>query len=64
MAVLHMTLTEEGVTFLRDALLCLAKFSEEVTIEARRDQVCLPMNVVAVTIEGLLVALLTPTDLV
>ncbi|KAH0499549.1 hypothetical protein TgHK011_006736 [Trichoderma gracile] len=37
MAVLTFTLSEEGVTAFRDALNCLSKFSEDVSIEARKD---------------------------
>lgn len=40
MAVLLFTLSEEGVSGLRDALICLNKFNEEVCLEARKDQVC------------------------
>ncbi|KAL7946771.1 Rad9 domain-containing protein [Trichoderma barbatum] len=37
MAVLTFTLSEDGVTAFRDALNCLSKFSEDVSIEARKD---------------------------
>lgn len=37
--VLSFTLSEEGVTALRDVLICLNKFNEEVCLEARKDQV-------------------------
>ncbi|KAL7918304.1 Rad9 domain-containing protein [Trichoderma austrokoningii] len=37
MAILTFTLSEEGVTAFRDALNCLSKFSEDVSIEARKD---------------------------
>ncbi|KAI0887582.1 Rad9-domain-containing protein [Annulohypoxylon maeteangense] len=37
MAVLNFTLSEEGVNALRDALSCLGKFSEEVSLEAKKD---------------------------
>ncbi|KAK7751291.1 hypothetical protein SLS62_006697 [Diatrype stigma] len=39
MPVLRFTLSEEGVSVLRDALTCLGKFSDEVTLLARKDQV-------------------------
>lgn len=39
MAILTFTLSEEGVTAFRDALNCLSKFSEDVSIEARKDSV-------------------------
>ena len=42
MAVLRFTLTEESVATLRDALMCMSKLSEEVTIEAKEDQVRTP----------------------
>lgn len=37
--VLLLTLSEEGVSGLRDVLVCLNKFNEEVCLEARKDQV-------------------------
>ncbi|KAI2637280.1 Rad9-domain-containing protein [Xylaria nigripes] len=37
MAVLKFTLSEDGVNVLRDGLACLSKFSEEVSLEAKRD---------------------------
>ncbi|KAI1410552.1 Rad9-domain-containing protein [Hypoxylon sp. FL1857] len=37
MAVLNFTLSEEGVNVLRDALACLGKFSDEVSLEAKKD---------------------------
>lgn len=37
--VLIFTLSEEGVSALRDVLVCLNKFNEEVCLEARKDQV-------------------------
>lgn len=40
MAVVSFTLSEEGVTILRDALICLNKFSDDVSLEARKDKVC------------------------
>lgn len=41
MPVVRFTLSEEGVNVLRDALSCLAKFSDEVSLDAKRDQVSL-----------------------
>lgn len=41
MAVLTFTLSEEGVSAFRDALICLNKFSDEVSLEARKDTVSL-----------------------
>lgn len=41
MPVLRFTLSEEGVSVLRDALACLGKFSDEVTLNAKRNQVSL-----------------------
>ncbi|KAI1378399.1 Rad9-domain-containing protein [Hypoxylon crocopeplum] len=38
MAVLNFTLSEEGVSSLRDALACLGKFSDEVSLEAKKDR--------------------------
>ena len=40
--VLLLTLSEEGVSGLRDVLVCLNKFNEEVCLEARKDQVYTP----------------------
>lgn len=39
MAVLNFTLSEEGVNALRDALACLGRFSDEVSLEAKKDRV-------------------------
>ncbi|KAH7041472.1 Rad9-domain-containing protein [Microdochium trichocladiopsis] len=36
--VVHFSLSEEGVSALRDALTCLSKFSDEVSLEAKRDR--------------------------
>lgn len=45
MAVLRFTLSEDGVGVLRDALACLGKFSEEVSLEAKKDRVrCTPCH--------------------
>ncbi|KAI1188328.1 Rad9-domain-containing protein [Nemania serpens] len=41
MAVLQFTLSEDGVSVLRDALTCLSKFSDEVSLEAKRDRLVL-----------------------
>lgn len=38
MAVLNFTLSEEGVNALRDALACLGRFSDEVSLEAKKDR--------------------------
>ncbi|GJN82454.1 DNA repair protein Rad9 [Purpureocillium lilacinum] len=37
MAVLAFTLSEDGITAFRDALICLNKFSDDVSLEARKD---------------------------
>ncbi|RFN53733.1 hypothetical protein FIE12Z_2074 [Fusarium flagelliforme] len=37
MALLSFTLSEEGVAAFRDALICLNKFSDDVSLEARKD---------------------------
>ncbi|OAA78863.1 DNA repair protein Rad9 [Akanthomyces lecanii RCEF 1005] len=37
MTVLNFTLSEEGVSGFRDALICLNKFSDDVSLEARKD---------------------------
>jgi cell cycle checkpoint control protein RAD9A len=39
MAVLNFTLSEDSVAALRDALICLNKFSDDVSLEARKDSV-------------------------
>ncbi|KAI0480945.1 Rad9-domain-containing protein [Xylariaceae sp. FL0804] len=39
MPVVRFTLSEDGVSALRDVLSCLGKFSEEVSVEAKRDRV-------------------------
>ena len=39
MAILNFTLSEEGVAALRDALICLSKFSDDVSLEARKNSV-------------------------
>ena len=39
MALLNFTLSEEGVAAFRDALICLNKFSDDVSLEARKDSV-------------------------
>ncbi len=40
MPTLTFTLTPEGVVRLHDVIVCLAKFSESVSVEARRNTVC------------------------
>ncbi|EFZ02920.2 DNA repair protein Rad9 [Metarhizium robertsii ARSEF 23] len=37
MAILSFTLSEEGVSAFRDALICLNKFSDDISLEARKD---------------------------
>ncbi|KAF4982660.1 hypothetical protein FZEAL_1767 [Fusarium zealandicum] len=37
MSLLNFTLSEEGVAAFRDALICLNKFSDDVSLEARKD---------------------------
>lgn len=39
MAVLTFTLSDDGVAAFRDALICLNKFSDDVSVEARKDSV-------------------------
>ncbi|KAL5604505.1 hypothetical protein BROUX41_002460 [Berkeleyomyces rouxiae] len=38
MSVLSLTLSEDGVSSLRDALICLNKFHDEVSLEAQKDK--------------------------
>jgi cell cycle checkpoint control protein RAD9A len=40
MAILNFTLSPEALSKLHDALACLGKFSESVSIEAVHDKVC------------------------
>lgn len=40
MAVLTFTLSPEAVGKMHDALICLGKFNESVSLEATRDHVC------------------------
>jgi cell cycle checkpoint control protein RAD9A len=40
MPLLRFTLSEDGVGALREALACLNKFSEEVSLEGTKDKVC------------------------
>ena len=49
MAVLNFTLSEEGVSALRDALICLNKFSDDVSLEARKDSVLIAGSVIILT---------------
>ena len=39
MVILNFTLSEEGVAVLHDALACMFKFSDDVSLEARKDKV-------------------------
>lgn len=39
MPLLQFTLSREGVNALREALACLSKFNEEVSLEAKKDRV-------------------------
>ncbi|KAE9581833.1 DNA repair protein rad9 [Colletotrichum fructicola] len=41
MAILNFTLSEDAVTALREVLTCLNKFSDEVSLEAKKDQLVL-----------------------
>ncbi|KAH6849860.1 Rad9-domain-containing protein [Chaetomium sp. MPI-CAGE-AT-0009] len=41
MVVLNFTLSEEGVAVLHDALACMFKFSDDVSLEARKDKLTL-----------------------
>lgn len=40
MAILNFTLNPEAIGKLHDALVCLGKFNEAVSIEASQDKVC------------------------
>ena len=40
MAILSFTLSPEAISKLHDALVCLGKFSETVSIEASKNNVC------------------------
>jgi cell cycle checkpoint control protein RAD9A len=40
MAILSFTLNPDSISKLHDALVCLGKFSEAVSIEASNDKVC------------------------
>ena len=42
MVTLNFTLTPEAASRVHDFLICLAKFSDSVSIEARKDRVGLP----------------------
>jgi cell cycle checkpoint control protein RAD9A len=46
MTVLSFTLSEEGVAAFRDALICLNKFSDDVSMEARKDSVGSAISVI------------------
>lgn len=39
MALVSFTLSEEGVGAFNDALMCVNKFSDDVSLEVRKDQV-------------------------
>jgi cell cycle checkpoint control protein RAD9A len=39
MAVLNLTLSDEGVAVLHDLLVCILKFSDDVCMDARKDKV-------------------------
>lgn len=39
MAILTFTLSEDGVAAIHEALLCLNRFSDDVSLDARRDKV-------------------------
>jgi cell cycle checkpoint control protein RAD9A len=39
MVVLSFTISDDGVGAFRDALICLSKFSDDVSLEARKDSV-------------------------
>jgi len=39
MAVVNFTLSEEGVAVLHDALVCIQKFSDDVSLEVRKEKV-------------------------
>lgn len=40
MALVNFTLSEEGVGAFNDALICIQKFSDDVSLEVRKDKVC------------------------
>lgn len=40
MAIVDFTLSESGVLAFQNALACVMKFSDDVSLEARRDKVC------------------------
>lgn len=39
MAIVSFTLTDDGVAAFQNALACILKFSEDVSLDARRDKV-------------------------
>ncbi|KAL1909997.1 hypothetical protein Sste5344_004186 [Sporothrix stenoceras] len=41
MAIVSFTLTDEGVTAFQNALACILKFSEDVSLDARKDRLVL-----------------------
>lgn len=40
MALVNFTLSEEGVGAFNDALTCIHKFSDDVSLEVKKDKVC------------------------
>ena len=46
MTVLTLVLSPEATARIHDALLCLAKFSESVYVEARNEKVCIANEVI------------------
>lgn len=40
MALVNFTLSEEGVGAFNDALVCIHKFSDDVCLEIKKDNVC------------------------
>lgn len=60
MALLNFTLSEEGVAAFRDALICLNKFSDDVSLEARKDSVCaMKLNSLEISLTGVQFVLTT-----
>lgn len=44
MALVSFTLSEEGVGAFNDALMCVNKFADDVSLEVRKDKVCIFLN--------------------
>lgn len=42
MAIVNFTLNEDGVAAFQNALACILKFSDDVSLDAKRDRVSLP----------------------